>query len=93
MQTHNDDASFGGAMGRIVNVVTKSGTSKFHGSVWEFLRNASTDARPTLLPQVFRSSSNRTSSEPPWAGPFLFPARAHKGKRSFSRFAWLCSQH
>ncbi len=51
VQSHNDDASFGGAMGGIVNVVTKSGTSRFHGSAWEFLRNAATDAKPTLLPQ------------------------------------------
>src|ERR1700733_13700152 len=51
VQSHNDDASFGGALGGIVNVVTKSGSSKFHGSAWEFLRNAATDAKPTLLPQ------------------------------------------
>ena len=28
---HNDDASFGGVMGGVVNVVTKSGTAQFHG--------------------------------------------------------------
>jgi Carboxypeptidase regulatory-like domain/TonB-dependent Receptor Plug Domain len=44
VQTHNDDASFGGALGGVVNVVTKSGTSQFHGSGWEFLRNRALDA-------------------------------------------------
>jgi hypothetical protein len=44
VQTHNDDASFGGVMGGVVNVVTKSGTSHFHGSGWEFLRNKAVDA-------------------------------------------------
>src|SRR5579864_4632992 len=44
VQTHNDDASFGGALGGVINVVTKSGTSQFHGSGWEFLRNKATDA-------------------------------------------------
>lgn len=52
VQTHNDDASFGGALGGVVNVVTKSGTSQFHGSGWEFLRNRALDANivyPGLL--------------------------------------------
>lgn len=44
VQSHNDDASFGGVLGGVVNVVTKSGTSRFHGSAWEFLRNKSLDA-------------------------------------------------
>jgi outer membrane receptor protein involved in Fe transport len=44
VQTHNDDASFGGVMGGVVNVVTKSGTSQFHGSGWEFIRNRALDA-------------------------------------------------
>jgi hypothetical protein len=49
VQSHNDDASFGGVMGGIVNVVTKSGTTNYHGSAWEFLRNTSFDARNALL--------------------------------------------
>src|ERR1700758_3707973 len=44
VQSHNDDASFGGVVGGGVNVVTKSGTSHFHGSAWEFLRNKALDA-------------------------------------------------
>src|SRR6201987_350442 len=44
VQSHNDDASFGGVLGGVVNVVTKSGTSHYHGSAWEFLRNKAFDA-------------------------------------------------
>src|SRR5246500_3673108 len=44
VQTHNDDASFGGALGGVINVVTKSGGSQFHGSGWEFIRNRALDA-------------------------------------------------
>lgn len=44
MQSHNDQAEFGGATGGIVNVVTKSGTNSVHGSAWEFVRNNAFDA-------------------------------------------------
>ena len=45
VQSHNDQAEFGGAMGGIVNVVTKSGTNEFHGTTWYFGRNDAFDAR------------------------------------------------
>ena len=48
VQSHNDSSQFGGALGGIVNVVTKSGTNEYHGDVWEFLRNSSLDARNTF---------------------------------------------
>jgi hypothetical protein len=37
--TQNASAEFGNYMGGIISVTTKSGTNKFHGSVFEFLRN------------------------------------------------------
>jgi hypothetical protein len=51
VQSHNDDASFGGVLGGVINVVTKSGTSQFHGSGWEFIRNKALDANNALVPQ------------------------------------------
>jgi hypothetical protein len=52
VQSHNDEAEFGQAIGGIVNVVTKSGTNEFHGSLWEFIRNSAFDARNTFLAEV-----------------------------------------
>jgi outer membrane receptor protein involved in Fe transport len=49
VQSHNDQAEFGGALGGIINVVTKSGTNEIHGSAWEFLRNNVLDARNPFL--------------------------------------------
>lgn len=45
VQSHNDEAEFGQVLGGIVNVVTRSGTNEYHGSLWEFLRNEKLDAR------------------------------------------------
>ena len=44
-QGHNDLAEYGGVMGGIISVVSKSGTNQYHGTVWEFLRNPDMDAR------------------------------------------------
>jgi len=42
--TGNMSASFGNAIGGVVNVVTKSGTDQIHGDVFEFLQNSALDA-------------------------------------------------
>ncbi len=39
IQTANFDAAYGRGTGANVDLVSKSGTNKFHGSAWEFLRN------------------------------------------------------
>lgn len=40
----NVDAEYGSFSGGLIDVVTKSGTSHFHGSVFDFLRNTDLDA-------------------------------------------------
>jgi len=39
------DAEYGTNGGGVIEAVTKSGSNKFHGSLWEFHRDASLDAR------------------------------------------------
>ena len=60
VNSHNDQAEFGGALGGIINVVTKSGTNGLHGTAWEYLRNDAFDARNTFQHSV--TLSGRTNS-------------------------------
>ena len=50
--TNNFDAEYGNYSGGIVNVVTKSGTNRLHGSGFEFLRNTALDAKNFFSPEV-----------------------------------------
>ena len=88
VQTANYDASYGRGTGANVDLVSKTGTNAFHGTVWEFLRNdifnANTffsklngQARPVLKQNQFGAS---------FGGPIfrsrLFFFGAYQGLRS-----------
>lgn len=45
IQNNVYDATYGVAAGAVMNIVTPSGTSRFHGSAWDYLRNKVLDAR------------------------------------------------
>jgi hypothetical protein len=49
-------AEYGRALGGIVNIVTKSGTNDFHGSVYDYLQNNAVDARSLLQPAATPTS-------------------------------------
>jgi Carboxypeptidase regulatory-like domain/TonB dependent receptor/TonB-dependent Receptor Plug Domain len=76
VQSHNDDASFGGVMGGVVNVVTKSGTSRFHGSGWEFIRNKVFDASNPLTGPPPQFQQNQFGAT--FGGPLPIPGEHSK---------------
>lgn len=52
IDTASYSAEFGGRAGAMVNVVTKSGTRDFHGTLFEFVRNDAFDARSFFASKV-----------------------------------------
>ncbi len=79
-QSHNDDAQFGGALGAIVNLVTKSGTNSFHGSAFDYLQNNVLNARgffyaPTQKVAPFRQNQFGGSLGGPVIIPHLYNGR------------------
>ncbi len=81
MQSHNDQSQFGGVLGGIVNVVTKSGTDQYHGDVWEFFRNDAMDARNPFL--LKRTPLKQNVYGATIGGPVIFP---HYGRQHHTFF-------
>lgn len=50
LQSSNFTAEYGNAGGGVVNVVTRSGTNEFHGTLFEFVRNGAMNARNFFAP-------------------------------------------
>lgn len=51
VETNALKAEFGQSNGGVINVVSKAGTNQFHGSLYEFVRNDSLDARNAFATQ------------------------------------------
>jgi Carboxypeptidase regulatory-like domain len=80
----NVDAEYGSFTGDIINVVTKSGTSQFHGSLFEFLRNTNLDARNYFSPE--RSTFHQNQYGSTFGGPLrkekIFFFTDYQGQRT-----------
>ena len=57
--THNANAEFGGALGSTTNIITRSGTNSYHGTLYEFLRNDNLDAWNYFDPQKLPLKQNQ----------------------------------
>ncbi len=85
------DAEFGKSGGGVVSVVSKGGSSEFHGSVFEFLRNDNLDAnswsnnrvgRPRV--EFKRNQFGGNFSGPIWKSKKLFFLTSYEGLREGS---------
>ncbi len=68
----NFDAQYGGYSGGQIKVVTKAGSNRFHGSVFDFLRNTDLDARN------YFSSDRGEFQQNQYGGTFGGPVRKDK---------------
>ncbi len=85
--TLNMSAQYGTSAGAIVNVVTKSGSNDFHGSIYEFLRNDKLDANNfffnangTQKPELRFNQFGATSTGRIWKD-HLFYTASYQGER------------
>jgi hypothetical protein len=86
VQSHNDLAEFGGALGGIVNVVTKAGTNQLHGGAWWSIRNDAFDARDFFQPRVTPFRWNQYGAA--LGGPVVAPRLYNGRSRTFFFVAW-----
>jgi len=81
METGVYDAKFGNTPGAQVNMVTKSGTNQFHGSLYEYLRNSDLDARNYFEPTVPAFHRNQFGAA--LGGPLSLPSIYDGHDRTF----------
>jgi hypothetical protein len=78
VQTSTFSAEFGQSAGAVVNTTIRSGTNRFHGSVFEFLRNSGLDTAPYFQPAggakpVFQQNQfGATAGGPVWKNHTYF---------------------
>ncbi len=84
MDTASYPAEFGGRAGTIVNLVTKSGTRTFHGSLFEFVRNNDFDSRSffdqRVLPLHFNDFGGTIG------GPVFIPGKFNSDRQKLFFF-------
>ena len=81
--SHTDNAEFGGVLGGVVNVVTKSGTNELHGSAWEYDRNTVFDARGYFLPKTAKPTFHQNQFGGAVGGPVFIPKLYNGKNKSF----------
>jgi Carboxypeptidase regulatory-like domain/TonB dependent receptor-like, beta-barrel len=84
VQSHITDAQFAISSGANINVVTRSGTNQFHGSIWEFARNSAFDARNFF--ESNRLPYNQHQYGVYFGGPVILPHFNGKDNTWFSAF-------
>ena len=89
VQTSNYDAEYGQSAGAVVNIVTKSGGTQFHGDAFEFLRNGYFNARPFFASTADNLHRNQFGGT--IGGPVIIP-RVSKGQSTQFFFGYQHTQ-
>jgi outer membrane receptor protein involved in Fe transport len=81
VEAHNDQPQYGGGLGGVVNVVTKSGTNALRGAAWDFLRNEKLDARNPFFAKRNPLRMNQFGANA--GGPVVLPGYNGRNKTFF----------
>jgi hypothetical protein len=86
MLTNSYDAEYGRASGGVVFAVTKSGTNRLHGALWEFLRNDALNARNYFNPDSTgpKPFLRQNQFGGTFGGPVVLPQYNGKDRTFFS---------
>lgn len=88
VETSNYNAQYGQNAGGVVNIITKGGTSKYHGDLFEFVRNGDLNAANYF---TYSAATNKKTVDPlkrnqfggTVGGPIEIPHLFHSGKSFF----------
>lgn len=85
VQNNSFTAQYGWSTGNVVNVTTKSGTSSYHGDIWEFYRNSALDANLWFndFNDEPKESVDRNQAGVAIGGPVDIPHLYHQRNRTF----------
>jgi hypothetical protein len=92
VQASNYSAEYGQTGGAVVNMVMKSGTNQFHGSLYEYLENADLNAGVPFTNngngQLSRPQTNRNDYGLTLGGPVWIPKVYNGHDKTFFFFGW-----
>lgn len=85
VQTNSFSAEFGRTTGGVINLVVKSGTNQFHGSVYEYSRNSKLDSNDWFQNRAGRKLGvfQRNQYGFTFGGPVLIPGLYNGKNRTF----------
>src|SRR5438067_584836 len=88
VQQNSFTAQYGWSTGNVINVVTKSGTSRIHGDVYDYMRNGALDANNYFknLSELPRPNSHRNQFGVAVGGPVYIPGIYKQTNKTFFFF-------
>ena len=86
METSGFSAQYGNVVGGIMNMMLKSGTNNFHGTVFEYIRNDDVDARGFFDPYRLPLHRNQFGATVP--GRLTIPKLYNGHNRTFFLLSW-----
>jgi hypothetical protein len=86
VQSHITDAQFAISSGANINVVTRAGTNRFHGALWEFFRNDLLDAK--TFPDTTKLPYRQNQYGLYFGGPVVLPHLINGKDHTWFSFYW-----